>query len=229
MNGKPGWMQFIKAIFSEWGSGVTGGLSAPLFLFALFVSGVPRIASVVLAVVCLYIAAYRVWEREHSRAIAIRAELVTERAKNTMPEIRGELFEFETSEQGRGHENGVWFSNNHARFKLAVCNHRDVPTNIDRLEIDGSRTQPPCFVSNILLLIPGKSIQESMLLPRDVELRRGIQTYMLGSAYFEIKLDKTGTPTTVDLTKLLPRVVDGFGNVHPLSVRAGEVITFLGA
>jgi hypothetical protein len=229
MNSEAGWMRFIRAIFSEWGSGVTGGLSAPLFLFALFVSGVPRIASVVLAVVCLYVAAYRVWEREHSRAIAIQAELEIERTKNTMPEIRGELFDFETSTQGHGHEKGVWVSSTLVIFRITVCNHRDVPTNIDRLEIDGCETEPPCAVSNIDVKVPGKSIEELALLPSDAVLHRGIQTHMIGSAFVQINIDESAGPTTVDLTRLLARVVDGFGNEHPLSVRAGEVITFLGA
>jgi hypothetical protein len=57
---------FTKAIYSEWGSGVTGSMSAPLFLWALFGSGVPRIATGLLAVLCLYVAAYRVWKREHA-------------------------------------------------------------------------------------------------------------------------------------------------------------------
>ena len=56
-------MRFIRAIYSEWGSGVTGTLSAPFFVVALLTSGVPRIASALFAIGCFYYAAYRIWSR----------------------------------------------------------------------------------------------------------------------------------------------------------------------
>ena len=60
--------QFIREMFSEWGSGVTAGISSPLFLWAIWVADpIPRTALAVLAIICVYIATYRVWKREHDR------------------------------------------------------------------------------------------------------------------------------------------------------------------
>ncbi len=215
-------IEFIEAIFAEWVSGVTGGLSAPLFIWALIGSGTPRVASGTLAIVCFYVAAYRVWHRE-------RVALQGERARNSMPEIRGELFDFSVSTYGRGHDNGVWRSHARVRFSVAVCNYRDVQTNIVRLEIDGRKTKPESSVTNVDLSVPGRSFDELALPPTTLELRRGMQVYMVGTVFIDVNLDPQAEPLRLDLTKLRPFVVDGFGNVHQLSVRSGETVDFLGA
>ena len=60
--------QFIREMFSEWGSGVTGGISSPLFLLAIWtVDPITRTALAMLALICVYTATYRVWKREHDR------------------------------------------------------------------------------------------------------------------------------------------------------------------
>ena len=60
--------QFIREMFSEWGSGVPGGISSSLFLWAIWTADpIPRTALAVLALICVYIATYRVWKREHYR------------------------------------------------------------------------------------------------------------------------------------------------------------------
>lgn len=78
---------FVKAIYSEWGSGVTGTLSAPLFVWAAVArSGVPRIAAGSLAVICLYVAAYRVWKREHNERTKAEEKL------SACADIRGTIW-----------------------------------------------------------------------------------------------------------------------------------------
>lgn len=59
---------FVRAFYSSWGSGVTGTLSAPLFVVAFLTNGVPRIASAAFAVACLFVASYIVWAKERKRA-----------------------------------------------------------------------------------------------------------------------------------------------------------------
>jgi hypothetical protein len=59
-------LRFLRAIYSQWGSGVTGTLSAPLFILAFITGGTPRIIAAVFAVLCLYVAAYLVWAKEES-------------------------------------------------------------------------------------------------------------------------------------------------------------------
>jgi len=60
--------QFIREMFSERWSGVTGGICFPLFLWAIWTADpISRTALAVLAIVCVYTASYRVWKREHDR------------------------------------------------------------------------------------------------------------------------------------------------------------------
>jgi len=63
----PTFREFLREVFSEWGSAVTGGLTAPLFLWAILSSGAPRVVLVATAIVCVYVAWYRVWKRERQR------------------------------------------------------------------------------------------------------------------------------------------------------------------
>jgi hypothetical protein len=56
--------KFLRAIYSQWGSGVTGSLSAPLFVVAFLTNGAPRSVCAAFAVFSLYMAAYLVWSKE---------------------------------------------------------------------------------------------------------------------------------------------------------------------
>jgi hypothetical protein len=68
-------MQFLKRIYSEWGSGVTGTLSAPLFIASFALSGLPRYILAGFAVLCIYIAAARVWRVEYDKRIVAESRL----------------------------------------------------------------------------------------------------------------------------------------------------------
>jgi hypothetical protein len=63
--------RFAKAIFSAWGSKVTGALSAPFFVASFLTSGVYRVVNACFAIGCVYGAAYSVCKREHSRYVAL--------------------------------------------------------------------------------------------------------------------------------------------------------------
>ena len=83
--------QFIREMFSEWGSGVTGGISSPLFLWAIWTADpIPRTALAVLALTCVYIATYRVWKREHDRWEAERDARIRTAMRAKLTALRAE-------------------------------------------------------------------------------------------------------------------------------------------
>jgi hypothetical protein len=63
---------FIRAFYSSWGKGVTGTASAPLFVAALFLNGVPRIISAALGFLCFLSASYLVWADERRRVVQVQ-------------------------------------------------------------------------------------------------------------------------------------------------------------
>jgi 4-hydroxybenzoate polyprenyltransferase len=59
---------FLRAVFAEWGSGVTGAASAPLFLAGLFApQGTLKIVAEVFAFLCFLYSSFAVWSREHEK------------------------------------------------------------------------------------------------------------------------------------------------------------------
>jgi hypothetical protein len=84
---------FLSEVFSEWGSAVTGGISAPLFLWALLSSGVPRVVSMALAIACVYVASYRVWARGRKRYEEVSIQLASTKDElNAKADMRGTLW-----------------------------------------------------------------------------------------------------------------------------------------
>lgn len=78
---------FVKSMFSELVSGLTGVASIPFTVAALWVSShVQRVLYGSLAGSLLLFSAYRVWLKEH-------LELEKEKAKNQKPDLRGEILE----------------------------------------------------------------------------------------------------------------------------------------
>jgi hypothetical protein len=59
---------FLKAMFSEWASGVTGSLSAPFFIAALVWPEV-RYPAIALAVSALYVSTFLVWKKERQTSL----------------------------------------------------------------------------------------------------------------------------------------------------------------
>jgi hypothetical protein len=72
--------EFLRSAFSEWGSAVTGGISAPLFLWAIFFSASEwlRFAGMTTAAACVYFSAYRVWKREREARESVEAQLYSD-------------------------------------------------------------------------------------------------------------------------------------------------------
>lgn len=81
--------QFLRAVFTDWASGITGVASAPLAITAQFFD--PVILKVLLnlfAVGCFVFAAYWVWRKEHSKVEAFENNLPNLEALNFTADVR---------------------------------------------------------------------------------------------------------------------------------------------
>ena len=197
--------QFIKQMFSEWGSGVTGGLSAPLFLLAfMFDTPTPRLLSASLAVGCLYFASYRVWLGEHLKYVA-------EESKNSLPRFKGRLYQVsatitDVSYNPTGRVDTT--------LKCIMSVHNDSPT--------------PSAIINIVLTIAdvgGKVYQREtpIMYSSEVPAARVFlptQTLARGDAEaFELSVQIEGArPNDINRDSLKIRLVDAFSGDHFLSV-----------
>ena len=76
MDQKLGIKEFLLAFVPQWATAMSGGLSVPLAIIALFVSNdVARIVLGLTAVVCFTVSSYLVWERERFHAIEAEERL----------------------------------------------------------------------------------------------------------------------------------------------------------
>ncbi len=66
---------------------MTGTLSAPLFIWGAFANGTPRYLLSSFAIICLFVAAGRVWHKENQRVAKIQGELEAERSVRSAPDI----------------------------------------------------------------------------------------------------------------------------------------------
>jgi hypothetical protein len=111
--------KFFKAMFTEWGSGLSGGASVPLTVLALYNSGsLLRILYGILAALVGFYSAYSVWSREYDRA-------EHELSLNTRPEIKPHvLYLFWAYPSGYNSQPTQIYAS------LRLTNLRDVPTTI---------------------------------------------------------------------------------------------------
>lgn len=88
---------FLRAVFSSWTSGLTGGASAPLAIIAPFLeSYVLRTVFNLFAVGCFLFAAFWVWRKEHKKVEAFENNLpnleITGYSVDLRPAVRGATF-----------------------------------------------------------------------------------------------------------------------------------------
>ncbi len=77
--------KFLERMLSEWWSALSGPLSVPLAIFALFSSNrQQRFTFGVSAFILAFVSAYRIWEREYRRACAAVDKLIDERPRLTL-------------------------------------------------------------------------------------------------------------------------------------------------
>jgi hypothetical protein len=106
--------KFFKAMFSELGSGMSGALSVPFTIAALWSSSVTqRWLYLCLAFVCVYVSAYRIWAGEHAERV--KAERVRDEVLDKdRPEVFA-LLNFGPRAGNNGEETRVTLSNKGAR------------------------------------------------------------------------------------------------------------------
>jgi hypothetical protein len=68
----PGPIAFLRAIFSDWLSGVSGGLSVPLTIYSLFQnSALAKTLWAISAIIAFLFAVYRIWSKERTRVVEL--------------------------------------------------------------------------------------------------------------------------------------------------------------
>jgi hypothetical protein len=85
----PSIREFVRVIWEDWGSRVSGALSIPFTVLALFAKAdYARIIWACLAVIGVVATIYQVWSKERKRVVQLEESLSQERQKNT-PELIG--------------------------------------------------------------------------------------------------------------------------------------------
>ena len=68
----PGPTAFLRAIFSDWLSGISGGLSVPLTIYSLFQnSALAKTIWAMSAIIAFLFAGYRIWVKERTRVVEL--------------------------------------------------------------------------------------------------------------------------------------------------------------
>jgi hypothetical protein len=159
-----------------------------------------------LSVLLLFFAQYDVWKTE-------RDQLKAEKLKNEKPDIRGNASHFGCHESAHVEDrNGnKWSVAFNVKFRLELCNHSSVKTNVRRLLFDGSRVIPPVEMSEASVDF--------------VDLNRGIGVTLepitfvnIAARYVDLQQKE------IDLTNLEITVFDGFHNRHLIKPLPGSAL-----
>ncbi len=212
--------EYARLVFRLWSKQIAGPIAAvaaillPIVSLAVhstrFAATLFGVAPLLVAIILIWPAQYQVWKEE-------RDNRRTEERKNSLPQIMGELqgFEIKTIRRGVEEDFNLGFL---VTFSLSVRNQRSVSTNITRLELDGSSMKTPTAFTNVVLLEPARIPLDPPRSSLDVELKRGIEVHMIGTAQLDPLNIAIGSRKQIDLTGLRASLVDGFGNVHPLQI-----------
>jgi|SRR5208283_2715369 len=197
--------KFITAIASDWLARMSGPLTVPFTIAALFVSSADyRRLFAVLAILAVLVTCYRVWAREYDRA-------EIEIAKNEKPEIRGEVFDFKRrgvfGDSIVGKKCSCSF---HLGFRMYLCNHRAVSTTVKEIKLDGSGMNPKLTFSEIILT-------------EDVRLDRGIGKELAKGVLVGVEDKLLEDVQMVSTQGLKVFIIDAFGQTHDIPLRAGEL------
>lgn len=196
--------KFLLAIFSNWFSGMSGGLTVPFTIFSFLVPSMTyKSIFGALAILSAVVTCYSVWSTEYDRA-------EREVAKNGRPEIIGEVVSIKAESFGRFVKTGLYSEDGFIDVRMYICNSRQVPTSLKDVIVDTSETTPP-FKCQIVEWMFGDDFTLNPGIGRSLDFR--IRIFIPG---------KHEEPPTVDLKSLRFWVVDSFGGRHqiPLSLSA---------
>lgn len=202
-----GFLQFLKAFTKSWFTLMSGPATVPFTIAAVFVSQ-PWLKALLgaLALSCAILSSYLVWCNE-------RLAYIGEREKNGWPDIRGEAFNFHTGSHGDSFDTkSCWTI---VSFQMSLCNHRQVLTNLKAIELEGDDMKIPARFS------PTNFHSEGHEKP---ELPRGLNTIINCATRMEVSDHFYDEIRSMDLAGLKIYVVDGFGERHQITVRAGELL-----
>ena len=120
---------FLKALAAHWFSAVSGGLSVPFTVFALYVSGRwQKTLFGTLAIAAGIAASYSVWSQKTEEAEHLTDELGQQRKKNTRPLLRGDIEKVAVVTPPNHPPNTV--CDTEIFVKAVVNNDSDCPTTI---------------------------------------------------------------------------------------------------
>lgn len=158
----------------------------------------------VLAAILIMVAQYDAWSAERDKYDA-------EAARNSRPEIRGEVRTIIVRRVRPDQHVSTTFPYAYTFF-AAVCNHRSVETNLSRVRVDGLTVSPPI----VLLFHEISTVQaEPQVRPSEIMLKYGIQTELLITAMGSAPTEGSNF-SGLDIS-----LVDGLGGTHKLSVQTG--------
>lgn len=162
-------------------------------------------------------AMYEAWRDE-------RRTLQNEMAKNTRPEIRGEVSNFaQGGMSGEGHDRGNWHCDIQVEADIFLCNHRPTRTTVRELVLDGSMLNPPVSFEVTSILNRPTGVDVFQALPFDAVLEQGIGQTVVVNANATIRGFRWGEiADRIPLDNLCVEVIDSFGNHHHIAVAHGE-------
>jgi hypothetical protein len=86
---------FLKQVFVDYASGITGGLTAPLVVVSFFLNGIPRWAITTTLILCVFNTAYQVWSRERSHVERLREDIrILNEKLNEAADFQGTMWIF---------------------------------------------------------------------------------------------------------------------------------------
>lgn len=167
--------------------------------------------SAVFAAIFFVVAAFRTWRDEYTK-------YTDEAAKSQKPEIKGEAFDFSGyGNHGEGYSHGKWGADTEMSFRLYLCNHRPVTTNLKAICLDGCALVPPLK----FVFLNGTQIKE--------QLPDGLP-HGLGHT-ITVKVTATADRRLADIAEVMLGtlklwVIDAFGHEHEIRIRPGERLIF---
>ncbi len=85
-----GFWDFLRAFGASWLTLMSGPLTVPLAILAVFVPGLYKLLFALLAVACGFFSSYRVWRNERERAVRSEKKAEPPFAKEKLQEVEGQ-------------------------------------------------------------------------------------------------------------------------------------------
>lgn len=210
---------YLGLVLTKWNGLYAGPIAAFIGLLMLFFGtqwGIPDDVTTLLnrmtisiAVLLFPVAQYLVWSDE------VKAKEAAE-ASNILPDLRGKVTGIRSDPNfpfGQQLINDKYASEWHALFTIDLTNHRNVTTNIHRIEVDGSQLVPPLSFEDVTF----KPVVA------DYANMKGfaVQARVLAYNCRQVDIHKL-----IDLTPVRVTVFDGLDRPHNIEIHPGQSLGF---